>query len=79
MMNIQTKNDIHAEMFFLSKLITKTVSFWTSIQGGQTIRIERSTVLDLDVISLGAARNKAYFTSFPVHNTFTNGRKSAFK
>ena len=59
--------------------ITKTVSLWTSIQGGQTIRVERSTVLDLDVISLGTAPIKAHFTSLSVHDSVTNGRQSSLK
>ena len=48
---------------------TKTVSLWTRIQGGQTIRVERSTVLDLDVIAPGTARFKANFARFSIHDT----------
>ena len=59
--------------------ITKTVSFWTSIQGGQTIRVERFTVLDLDGIAPGTARFKANFTSLSVHDSVTNGRQSSLK
>ena len=46
--------------------ITKTVSLWARIQGCQTIRVERSTVLDLDIICLGTARIKAHLTSLSV-------------
>ena len=49
--------------------ITKTVSLWASIQGGQTIRVERPTVLDLDVIAPGTARFKANFARFSIHDT----------